>query len=139
MSDINYEDVMRDEDSSSEVMPPTDEPNTESIELQPANDNNENGPNIEDEYAAFMNSDNGEAEGENDVDLVNIDANEQAVNTFVLLQGEEWIVDLRNEQQIHINIKEGICELFGVELANNTEFLFNNQEKCAFWQLSLVK
>lgn len=139
MSDINYEDVMRDEDSSSEVMPPIDEPNTESIELQPANDNNENGPNIEDEYAAFMNSDNGEAGGENDVDLVNIDANEQAVNTFVLLQGEEWIVDLRNEQQIHINIKEGICELFGVELANNTEFMFNNQEKCAFWQLSLVK
>lgn len=129
MSDINYDDVMRDEDSSSEVLPSTEEPNNEFIQMQPVNDNNENGTNIEDEYAAFMNSDNGDAGGENDVDLVNIDANEQDINTFVLLQGEEWIVDLRNEQHIHINIKEGICEIFGVELANNTEFVFSNQEK----------
>lgn len=132
MSDVNYEDVMRDEYSFSEVLPTTAEPNNESIQLQPTDDNNENDPNIEDEYAAFMNSDNGEAGGENDAELVNIDANEQAINTFVLLQGEEWIVDLRNEQQIHISIKEGICELFGVELANNTEFMFNNQEKMCF-------
>ncbi|SGZ41838.1 uncharacterized protein HGUI_04039 [Hanseniaspora guilliermondii] len=132
MSDINYEDVMNDEGSSSEELSSVEVLNNESVQLQSTNDNNENDRNIEDEYAAFMNSDTGDGVGENDGELVNIDTNEQAINTLVILQGEEWIVDLRNEQQIHITIKEGICELFGVELAINTEYMFNNQEKLCF-------
>lgn len=140
MSDIEYADVLKDDYSDNETTSHVEAPIDGSAVLNPTVDaDNESKTNIDDEYAAFMNSDNDLMGGEDEADLVNIDTNGQTINTFVLLQGEEWIVDLRNEQEIFITIKEGICELFGVELANSTELLFNSQEKLCFLSVEACK
>ncbi|OBA28016.1 hypothetical protein HANVADRAFT_22050, partial [Hanseniaspora valbyensis NRRL Y-1626] len=76
-----------------------------------------------------MNSDNDLLGGENDANLINIDVNENEIHTLILAQGDEWILDLRSDQNLYITVQTGMCEVFGIELANNIEYLFNSQDK----------
>ncbi|XBW35950.1 hypothetical protein QEN19_001523 [Hanseniaspora menglaensis] len=85
--------------------------------------------NIDKDYEAFMNSDNELFTGKNEDNVVNFDVNEHELHSFVLAQGDEWIIDLRSDQNLHITIKAGICEIFGIELASELEYTFNSQEK----------
>lgn len=84
---------------------------------------------IDDDYEAFMNSDNDLLAGENDANLLTLEVNENEKHTIVLLQGDEWFVDLRNDQNLYITIVNGICEIFGIELVNGSEYLFNSHDK----------
>ncbi|KAL6925424.1 hypothetical protein ACO0SA_000019 [Hanseniaspora valbyensis] len=86
------------------------------------NTQNDVDTNIDADYEAFMNSDNDLLGGENDANLINIDVNENEIHTLILAQGDEWIIDLRSDQNISYN-------MFGIELANNIEYLFNSQDK----------
>lgn len=103
--------------------------NFETKPLDALDQENKKTNTIDDDYEAFMNSDNDLLAGENDDNLTTLEVNENEKHTIVLLQGDEWVIDLRNDQTLYINIVNGICEIFGIELVNGSEYVFNSHDK----------